>query len=356
MADDKDDAQKTEEPTQKRIDDAFKKGDVPRSQELKHWSMLLAALIVVSMSGNWTAIQLRDVLSGVIANSWQIRVDGGGALDTVAAIAWNAMRILSVPIGVFLIFAFGGNVIQHKPLFTLSKLQPKWNKISPMAGVKRMFSMQSLVEFIKTVLKFVIVGGVTVAVVWPERDSLPQLVSIPISNLLGIVSAMAIKMLAAVVAIMTIVAVMDFTFQKMQHQKKLRMTKQEVKDEYKQVEGDPHVKARLRQVRQERSRQRVAAAVPESDVVITNPTHYAIAIKYDHENMDVPVVKAKGLDHLAARIRELANDNDIPIIENPPLARALYAAVDVDDEIPPEHYKAVASVVSYIMKLKKNRR
>ena len=353
MSDDKDDAQKTEEPTQKRIDDAFKKGDVPRSQELKHWAMLLAALIAVSMTGNWTASRFQADLGGIVANSWQIRLDDGGALDVVNGVMWNALTTLSAPITLFLLFALGGSVIQHKPLFTMSKLQPKWEKISPMAGLKRLFSMQSLVEFIKTILKFIIVGGVTVAVIWPERATLPQLVTLPVGDLLIFVSAMAVKMLAAVVAIMTVVAVMDFSFQKMQHTKKLRMTKQEVKDEYKQVEGDPHVKARLRQVRQERARQRVATAVPESDVVITNPTHFAVAVKYDHENMEVPIVKAKGLDHLAKRIRELAEENDIPIVENPPLARALYAAVEVDDEIPPEHYKAVASVISYILKLKK---
>lgn len=206
-------------------------------------------------------------------------------------------------------------------------------------------------EFGKTLIKFVLVGGIGVYIVWPELDMLNQLMTISADEMLQVVSSLIVRLLVGVIIFMTIVALIDFIYQQTQQKKKLRMTKQEVKDEYKQLEGDPHVKARIRQLRQERSRQRMMAAVPESDVVITNPTHYAVALKYDYDTMEVPVVTAKGADFVAQKIRELAEENDIPLVENPPLARALHATVEVDEEIPPAQYKAVAEVISYILKL-----
>jgi flagellar biosynthetic protein FlhB len=209
-------------------------------------------------------------------------------------------------------------------------------------------------ELLKTILKFIIVGGVVVAILVPKASLLAEMPARDVEAMLPAIYVLTLKLLGGVLAVMAALAGADYLFQRYQHLKRLRMTKQEIKDEYKQTDGDPMVKARLRQIRMERSRKRMMAAVPEADVVVTNPTHFAIAMKYDHGRMEAPKVVAKGVDHLAARIRALAEEHKIPIVENPPLARALYASVDVDQEVPPEHYRAVAEVISFIMKLRRN--
>jgi flagellar biosynthetic protein FlhB len=247
-----------------------------------------------------------------------------------------------------------GALVQHKPVFSAEKLKPNLEKISLSKGMKRLFSAPSWVELLKTVLKFLIVGGVVAAILLPKSSLLVEMPSRGVETILPTIYVLTLKLLGGVLAVMAVLAGADYLFQVQQHRKRLRMTKQELKDEFKQTDGDPMVKARLRQIRAERSRKRMMAAVPEADVVVTNPTHYAVAMKYDHGKMEAPKVVAKGVDHLAARIRAVAEEHKVPIVENPPLARALYATVEVDQEIPPEHYRAVAEVISFIMKLRRN--
>lgn len=355
MADDQDDASKTEDPSAKKLGDAHKKGDIPKSQELKHWFMLVAIALIVVTSSSTVVTDLSRVLRTFLEQAAQLSVDSEGFQVLVLNVIETVGLILAFPIGILVLFAIAGSVLQSMPVLSAEKIKPKLSKISPLAGFKRLFSMNQLVEFSKTMFKLVIMVGVAFVVVWPEKEKIPQMVAFPIPQILPFVKMMTIRIIGGVIAAMTVIAGLDFIWQKFQHIKKLRMTKQEVKDEYKQIEGDPHVKARLRQLRQERSRQRMLAAVPESDVVITNPTHYAIAIKYDQGDMEVPIVVAKGLDFLAEKIKDAANENDIPIIQNPPLARTLYSTVEVDDEIHPDQYRAVASVISYVMKLNKTK-
>ena len=186
----------------------------------------------------------------------------------------------------------------------------------------------------------------------PSFNGLEQLVRMEIVAMPAILYTLTVKLLVGVLAIVTVIAVVDFLYQKFEFMKQMRMSRQEIKDEMKQSDGDPMVKQRLRQIRMERARQRMSAAVPGSSVVITNPTHYAVALKYELGEMDAPVLVAKGQDFIAAKIREIAKENDIPIVENPPLARALYAGVEIDEEIPGEHFKAVAEIIGYVMRLK----
>ena len=209
-----------------------------------------------------------------------------------------------------------------------------------------------MMEFVKGIFKISIVGLVVFSIIWPERDVLPQMMSVDLNQILMFVRTMVLRILVAVIIIMILVAMLDFKYQKYEHKKGLRMSKQDVKDEAKQTDGDPMVKARIRSLRLERGRQRMMQAVPEADVVITNPTHFAVVLKYESKSMEAPKLVAKGVDHLALRIREIAEENGIPVVENPPVARALYAAVEVDAEVPNEHYKAVAEIIGYVMKLK----
>jgi flagellar biosynthetic protein FlhB len=356
MAEDTDDAQKTEEPTDKKLSDAFKKGDVAKSTELKTWFVLLAITLAILMSSKGVATDIRLLLESSIGNSYALPTGGPELTYYLQNIVKTVGGILMLPMILLVIGAFAGTLAQHKPMITTEKIKPKLNKISPLAGIKRMFSMQNFMELIKSIAKLIIVGGLVVFIVWPERNRLETMMTLDVSAILDLVYILTLKILGAVVGIMAFVAAFDFMFQKAQFMKKMKMSKQEIKDEMKQSDGDPHVKGRLRQLRMERSRNRMMAAVPEADVIVTNPTHYAVALTYAHGDMQVPKVVAKGMDNMAMKIRELAKEHNIPILENPPLARTLYATVEVDDEIAPEQYQAVAEVISFVLKLKRGER
>ena len=353
MADDQDESQKTEEPTAKKLQEAHDKGEVAKSQEIKHWFILFSVTIIIMVSAKSSMAGIRELLGAILGSSYRISMDGNSLRVFAADTLGGVFSYLTFPVIILMVGAFLGAVIQHSPILTVEKIIPKLSKISPLAGLKRLFSMQNFVEITKSIIKITIVGCVVVILVWPEGDRLEQMMTQDPGDVADVIYVMVLRMLGGVVAVMAVIAGLDFLFQKSQHLKKMRMTKQEIKDEMKQTDGDPHIKARLRQIRQERARGRMMAAVPEADVVVTNPTHYAVALKYEHEKMEVPMVVAKGADHIALKIREVAKENNIPILENPALARALFATVEVDEEIQEDHYKAVAEVVGYIMRLKK---
>lgn len=347
-----DDSQKTEDPTQKRIDDSRQKGQIASSREINTWFMLLGGTILVMMVAPGMMVRLKVTLARYIAFSY----DFTAAPASTGALLGNLIRdvagILVLPLGILVVLALLSSLIQHPPVFALELIKPKFEKISPMKGAKRLFSSRSLVEFVKGLLKLAIVGTVGTLVVLPEFNRLTQLPTMDTHGIIDFIRTVSGWLLIAVLSVMTVIAALDFTYQKMQHLKQLRMSRQEIKDEMKQSEGDPMIKSRLRQIRTERARQRMMQAVPESTVVVTNPTHFAVALKYVHDEMDAPEVVAKGADLVAARIRELARENDVPLVENPPLARALYASTKIGQTIPAEHYRAVAEVIGYVMRLR----
>jgi flagellar biosynthetic protein FlhB len=248
--------------------------------------------------------------------------------------------------------AIAGNVIQHRLVWSADSLKPKFSKISPLAGLKRLFSRQAIANFVKGLIKLAVLGSVMVALLWPQRHRLEGLVSTDILGTLLLTRSLSLELLAVVVAILFLVAAADYLFQYRQWFERQKMSLREMKEEFKQTEGDPLVKGKIRQLRQARMRKRMMAAVPRASVIITNPTHYAIALQYDR-GMEAPVCLAKGVDAVALKIREVAGEHSIPIVENPPLARALHAAVEIDQAIPPEHYKAVAEIIGYVMKLRR---
>lgn len=353
MASDQDQSQKTEEPSEKKLEEAHKKGEVAKSREIAHWFVLFAVLLGVMISANTAAGRFNISFISFFENAHQIPVEGGQMAGLMRHVGQALATALAVPLILLVFGALAGHLIQHRPVISGERMKLDITKLSPMKGFKRIFSASNFMEFGKTIIKFVIVGAVVLALVLPEAGRLDQIMTQGVEDLLPLVRHLTIRMIGGVLAIMAVVAGVDFLFQYMQHRKKLRMTKQEVKDEFKQTEGDPHVKSRLRQIRMERSRKRMMAAVPEATVIVTNPTHYAVALKYERDNMDAPKLVAKGVDHLAKRIRELATEHKVPIVENPPLARTLYASVEVDQEIPAEHYKAVAEVISFVLRLRK---
>jgi flagellar biosynthetic protein FlhB len=351
---DEDKDSKTEDPSQKKLDDAHKKGDVAKSQEVTSWFMLLGITGVFASVAPWVTTELNTSLSLVLMNVDQIDISAAGFADFVSRLVFSILGVLLIPL--LILFACGvlANLVQHKLVWSAQPITPKLSKISPLAGAKRLFSAEALVNFGKGLLKIGIVGTVVIAVCWPERDRLDTMMTAdPIMILLDF-QELGVKILGAVLIVVTIIAGADYFYVRQKWWKRQMMTVQETREEYKQQEGDPHVKGRLRQLRQERSRKRMMSQVPNSTVVIANPTHFAVALKYD-DKMAAPICVAKGVDAVALRIRALAEESDVPVVENPPLARALYATVDLDETIPIEHFKAVAEVIGFVMGLKNRR-
>lgn len=347
-----DDSQKTEEPTPKKIEESRKRGQVALSREINNWIMLLTGTIVILAIGPYSMNLLKEHMKGYIEKAHLMPSIPGGFGFILGDSFWVVLGILALPLIVLMIAAFLGPFLQIGPLFAPQIIKPDISKISPMQGFKRLFSMRSIMEFIKGILKIGIIGTIGVILLYPFYGSVDHMVGLPVPVMMSELQGLVIRLMTGILVVLLVVAVIDLVYQRYEHHKKMRMTKQELKDEYKQTEGDPHVRAKLRQLRQEKARTRMMQAVPQADVVITNPTHYSLALKYNPDEMDAPVLVAKGVDDLAMRIREVAKENDIPLYENKPLARVLYDTVEIDQMVPEEHYRAVAEVISYVFQLK----
>jgi flagellar biosynthetic protein FlhB len=352
MADEQDNSEKTEDPTQKRLDEALKRGDVVKSQEVNTWFVMAGATLVLMTFSGSMGETLTTTLRGLIANAYDIQVDGPALPLLAKKIGYELIAAVALPFLLLMLAALGGNLIQHKLVWSFDTLAPKFSKISPLAGIKRQFSKQALANFTKGLVKLILVGTVLTALLWPERGRLEGLEWTDPAAVLPLTRTLALKLMGAVVAMLAVIAAADYLFQYRQWYERQKMSLREMKDEFKETDGDPKIKGKMRQLRQSRMRKRMIAAVPKAAVIITNPTHYAIALQYER-GMEAPVCVAKGVDALALKIREVAGEHSIPIVENPPLARALHATVDVDQAIPPEHYKAVAEVIGYVMRLRR---
>lgn len=353
MADENDASEKTEEPTQKKLDDAREKGQVPSSRELNHWFIILGGTLFVMMSLPSLASGLAEAMQKFLEQPHAIAVEGDDARAMLLDMAGSVGLMLALPCVLMVAAAIAPGLLQTGFLLSTESLKPKLEKISPMGGFKRLFSLKSVLEFIKGLLKLAIVTAVATMLLLPEFDRIELTAGMEIEDLLVMLKTLTLKLLVGVLAVMFLIAAADILYQRFDHIKKLRMSRQEMKEEFKQSEGDPMIKQRLRQLRMERSRRRMMAAVPTADVVVTNPTHFAVALKYDPDTMSAPRCVAKGGDNLALRIREVAREHGVATVENPPLARALFASVEIDQEVPTEHYRAVAEVISFVWKLKK---
>lgn len=348
-------AEKTEDPSEKKLRDAQERGDVAKSQEVNTWFIMAASLIVIASFSANMASELVVSFAGIVEHSYSLPVDNGGLRKLWYMIGEMLVMPLLLPLGILAAAGLLGNIIQHKPVFSTEPVMPKFSKVSPIAGFGRLFSSQSLLNFGKGLVKITLVSIILVAVIWPERDRLDLLVRTDVAQILPIVLELTLKLVGATFILFTVIAIVDYAYEKWKWLQKQKMTLKEVKDEHKAQEGDPQIKGRIRQIRLERARKRMMKAVPNASVIVTNPTHYSIALKYE-KGMNAPLVLAKGIYEVAFRIREVAKEHNIPLVENPPLARALYATVDIDQEVPSEHYRAVADVISYVMKLNAKRR
>jgi flagellar biosynthetic protein FlhB len=352
MADAPEEDDRTEQPTERKLDEAIKRGDVAKSIEINTLFVLGGFTLVLMLLSGTIARNLTLSLRGYLMNAHQVPRDGAGFAAVGQHALWVGLAALGLPAAVLSVAALMGGALQHRPLWTLQPLAPQFSRISPLSGAKRIFGAEAFAQFVKGLAKIVIVGAVASAVLWNERDRLDSLARLEPAGLLPALLALCLKLMGGVLAIYAFVAIGDAVYQRMSWLKRQRMSKHELKEEYKETEGNPEIKGKLKQIRASRVKKRMMAAVPTATVVITNPTHFAVALKYDR-GMAAPICVAKGVDSLALRIRAIATENGVAIVENPPLARALHATVDIDQEIPVEHYKAVAEVIGTILRLRR---
>ena len=350
--DDNDDSQKTEDPTPKRLEEARKKGQVAMSRELNNWVMLLAGTLVVALAGPSFMSALAETLKGFIEHPERMPPVPGGFSTILGETFWRVAGLMALPMILLMLAAFLAPFAQVGPLFAPETVKPDLSKLSPVKGFERLFSRRALAEFAKGVFKITLIGVVCYMALKPYYGQVDHFVGMPVEDMMRETMVLFVRLMIGVLVALAILAGIDVVYQRNEHLKKMRMTRQELRDEYKQSEGDPHIKAKLRQLRADKARKRMMQAVPQATVVITNPTHFAVALKYDPDTMDAPLCVAKGADNVALRIREVAKENDVTVYENPPLARVLYSTVDIDEAVPPEHYKAVAEVISFVFRLK----
>ncbi len=356
MAQPQDGQEKTEAPSEKRREDSRKEGQVAFSREVTSVATLAGMGLVLYVASSY---MLEKTLLFLADSFTQFHTQD----FTIPFIAQMLDKALSVTNPIFLPFALLAMIagilssvfqVGFRP--TMKPLQPKLNKLSPLSGIKRIFSTQGLAELFKSLFKTVVLGYIGYFTFQQELTELMALSIIPADSIITYNFDLVARVTGKIVIAMLVLAIMDYFYQRWQHEQRLKMTKQEVKDEMKQTEGDPQLKSRIRQVQREMSRARMMQEVPQADAVVTNPTHFAVAIRYDREAMVAPQVTAKGADYLALRMRAIAKENNVPVLERPPLARELYRDVEVGETIPDRFYKAVAEILAYVYRLRRKRR
>jgi flagellar biosynthetic protein FlhB len=356
VADTPDPESKTEDATPRKLEEARKKGDVAKSPDVASALSLAGAAAVILMAGGWFATSMAEQFLPFIAapHTMMGGLNTGAGVEIGGIALWAITPFLGAVMLATILGGVGGNLAQSGIMFTGEKLKPDWSKVNPLKGFKRIFGPDGLVQFVKTFLKLLAVVVVCWLVLKPHANELANMAAMSPAMILPFTRDLAISLMVSALVFLSFTAGVDFLWQKYRFAERMKMTKEELKEDYKQSEGDPHVKAKLKQIRAQRSRQRMMQAVPTATVIVTNPTHFSVALRYEAGDA-APVCVAKGVDAVALRIREVAREHAVPIVENVPLARALYAAVDVDETIPREHFEAAAKVIGFVMNKRKKR-
>jgi flagellar biosynthetic protein FlhB len=349
------DDEKTEEPTPRKLEQAREKGDIIYSPEVGAALSLIVVTGIVAFMAGPIASQMARSFIGFLAMPDQLSTQPS-ALEAIAGSV--GLKLLAI-LGLLCLALAGAGVaaryVQDRPTFTGERLSPKLDKLNPVEGFKRVFGKAAVSSFLKSLAKLGVVGAAMAWALWPKDASLENMSLLDPAALLPYVQDRVVTMLIALASASALIAVVDYVFTRQSYMKRMRMSRREIKEELRQQDGDPMVKAKLRAIRMERSRKRMMAKVPQASVVITNPTHYAVALKYVQGETPAPICLAMGVDAVAQRIREVAQEHDIPLVEDPPLARALFATAEIDQPIPKEHYEAVAKVIGFVMRLARRR-
>lgn len=349
MAEDNDPSGKTEEPTPRRLEEARRKGDVAKSPDVGQWASLAGAAGVLAIMGGWIARDVSTRLLPFVERPESFSLQGGGSVAVARLAMLAGAPALIIVLGAAAVSGVAGNLIQHGFLWSPSKLAFDPKRISPGAGFKRLFGVDGFMQFLKSALKVILVGVVAWMVIKPHASEVTDLAGLDLSSVMSFSSDLLRRLVMAVLVVTGVFAGLDWFWRRHRFMAQMKMSREELKEDSRQSEGDPHVRARQRQIRMERARRRMIQAVPTATVVVVNPTHYAVALRYESGETAAPVCVAKGLDLVALRIREAAEKAEVPVVEDPPLARALYGAVEVDQTIPVAHYEAVAKVIGFVM-------
>ncbi|MDY0012769.1 MAG: flagellar biosynthesis protein FlhB [Rhodocyclaceae bacterium] len=350
MAEDSD-LERTESASPRRLEQAREEGQVPQSRELSTFLVVMSGVAGLWVMGEWVSGRMFGLMRQGMAFGREQAFDPVAMLTIFVKLASDGLLTILPLMGVLLVAAVGSPILLGGLVFSTKALGPDLTRLDPIQGLGRMFSVHGLAELVKAVLKSALVGGIGAWAIWREREHIFQLMLEPIETSLPDFAGMVLLAALLIVSGLGLLALMDVPFQLWQYHSRLKMTKEEVKQEMKEQDGDPQIKARVRAMQREMARRRMMAAVPKADVVVTNPTHYAVALKYDPAKMGAPVVVAKGMDLLAGKIRELAKEHNVPLLEAPPLARALYAHCELEQSIPAALYTAVAEVMAYVFQL-----
>jgi flagellar biosynthesis protein FlhB len=346
------DQEKTEQATPKRQRESREEGQVIHSKEVSSAIVLLGAIVAFYAAGSWMVHRMAGVMQRYLGGLGAISLRD----DSLQALVINVMMdfaLIVFPVMLAtLVLGVAASVFQVGFTISTKSLSPKFSKLNPIQGIGRLFSLRSSVDVIKALAKILVLGGLAYSLIKGEMQALPLLIQMNVTDIWAFIGRVSLRICLYTFMAMAAIACLDYLFQWWQHQKDLRMTKQEIKEESRQAEGDPKVKSRIRSIQLEMSRRRMMEGVPGATVVITNPTHLAIALKYDSKNMQAPKVVAKGAGFIAEKIKEIARSNRIPVVENKPLARAMFKAADVGAYIPLEMYRAVAEILAYVYRLK----
>jgi flagellar biosynthesis protein FlhB len=355
MAENDQDQERTEEATSRRRDDAREKGQVARSTEIVSVGILVACLIYFYFGASGLLKNIMELMTTGFQTAGQVDLTPDSFHSLINNYIFKGFIILFPIMLTVLVAAILGNVLQIGFMFSTESVTPKFSKVDPIKGFQRLFSIRSVVELIKSIFKICIISMVAYYVVKGELDNMIPLMEQNVWGMMNYLGRVCFRIILATTVVLVVLAILDYIYQRWEYEKSLKMTKQEIKDEYKNTEGDPLIKSRIRRLQREIAKKRMMAAVPKADVIITNPTHLAVAIQYDHENMMAPKVIAKGANIIAEKIREIARENDILIVEDKPLAQVLYKMVDVDQFIPEDLYRAVAEVLAFVYEQKKTK-
>jgi flagellar biosynthetic protein FlhB len=345
------DLEKTESPSPRRLEQAREEGQVPQSRELSTFLVVISGVAAIWVTGGWTARRIVGLVERGITLDRSEAYDAAAMVNNLSAQFSDAMLTLLPLFFVLIVAAVAGPIMLGGVVFSPKALTLKLERMNPLKGLERMFSLHGLMEMVKAILKSVLVGSIGAWAIWREKDHLFELMVEPLETGLPDFASTVLFSALVIGSSLAVLAILDVPFQLWQYYSKLKMSKEEVKREMKESEGDPQLKARIRALQRERARRRMMAEVPKADVVVTNPTHYAVALKYDAARMGAPVVVAKGMNLIAQNIRELAREHQVPLLEAPPLARALYAHCELEQTIPAALYTAVAEVMAYVYQL-----
>ena len=351
MAEERDQSQQTEQPTQHRLEEARRRGQVASSKEVTSFLLLGVTLLAWAALAPAASSRFTLAMAGLLGRAGTLLLDQAGTGQLLAEAAGIAALAVAAPLLLYLAAPVVAAALQGALLWSTANFGLKLDRLSPIAGLGRLLSPRSLVEFLKGLVKLGLVGAVLFGSLWPERDRILSTSVLGPDALLDLLRALVQKLLVSAAAAAALLAILDYAHARFALMRQLRMSRREVMDEMKQNDGDPVIKQRLKSIRMQRARRRMMADVPKSTVVITNPTHYAVALRYVAGETPAPQVMAKGVDDVARRIRELATEHQVPVVENPPLARALHAACEIGSTIPPAYYQAVDEIVGYVMRL-----